>query len=331
VRRVEVLQVDRNNNSCRCRMIDYGKEVIVNWKKLQKLDKTFHEVPAQAIKATLAGVQHQEDGDQVKFVEKYLEGRRLVAVVVDVDKEAEDTPSLVLFDTSQEEDIMVSDEIIKNMNNGVSSTQPRSSPSPSSDHSTLATPRLPGVGEYYDLVVSHVVSPSLFYVQSHSTLPKYTALNAQMTRYYENNISNLAINNLTHGSLYAVMHSNTWHRAVLVNILSSSLCCMRLIDTGRMVIIVREKIKSLMNQFKQLPTQAIKARLASVKPRIEEDGWDEAAVEWFKHVALNQSLVGLVEEKAGEELVFTIYDTSVEGVDVLINKDILSIGLALKK
>ena len=80
-----------------------------------------------------------------------------------------------------------------------------------------------------------------------------------------------------------------------------------------------------------MPTQAIKARLASVKPRIDEDGWDEAAVEWFKHVALNRSLVGLVEEKVGEELVFTIYDTSVEGVDVLINKDILSIGLALKK
>lgn len=52
-------------------------------------------------------------------------------------------------------------------------------------------------GEYYDLVVSHVVSPSLFYVQSHSTLPGYTALNSQMTRYYENNIKYFDSKNIT--------------------------------------------------------------------------------------------------------------------------------------
>jgi len=246
-----------------------------------------------------------------------------------VDKETEDTPSLVLFDTSQEEDIMVSDEIINQMNNSISCSQSR--PSPSSDNSTLATPRLPDVGDYYDLVVSHLVSPSLFYVQSHSTLPKYTTLNTQMTRYYDSNIDNITINNLKPGSLFAVMHSNTWHRAVLVTVLSSSLHCVRLIDTGRMVIIVREKMKHLREQFKQLPTQAIKAKLASVKPRIDADGWDEVVVEWFKHVALNRSLVGLVEGRVGEELVFTLYDTSVENVDVVINKEILSMGLASKK
>merc|ERR1719233_1183840 len=171
----------------------------------------------------------------------------------------------------------------------------------------------------------------MFYVQSHCTLPRYRTLNTQMTRYYDTNIGNMTINYLASGSFFAVMHSNTWHRAVLVTILSSSLYCVRLIDTGRMVMTVREKIKPLMEQFKQLPIQAIKARLASVKPRPGEDGWGEAAVEWFKHVALNQSLVGLVEEKVGEELVFTLYDTSVEDVDVVINKEILSVGLALKK
>ena len=93
-----------------------------------------------------------------------------------MNKETDDTLSMVLFDTSQEDDIIVNDEIIKHMDNSISST----GPPPSSVR----------VGEYYDLVVSHVVSPSLFYVQSHSTLPGYTALNSQMTRYYENNISN---------------------------------------------------------------------------------------------------------------------------------------------
>jgi len=324
-RRVQVLKVDSSKNTCRCRMIDLGTEAIVNWNKLQKLDKTFYEVPAQAVKAILEGVHHQEGGDQVKFVEKYLEGRRLVGVVVN--KETEDTPSMVLFDTSQEEDIMVNDEIIKHMNS-ISSTQSR--PPPSSGNSTLTTPRLPGVGEYFDLVVSHVVSPSMFYVQSHSTLPNCQALNTQMTKYYDTNICNIAINNITLGSLFAVMHSNTWYRAELVTILSSSLCCMRLIDTGRMVMTVRDKMKPLVEQFKQLPIQAISAKLASVKPRMN-GGWDEQAVEWLKHVALNRSLVGLVEGKVGKVLEFTLYDTSVEDVDFVINKEMLSIGLASKK
>ena len=48
-------------------------------------------------------------------------------------------------------------------------------------------------------------------------------------------------------------------------------------------------------QFKQLPSLVIKA--ASVKPRIDEYGWDELAVEWFKYVALNKSFVGLVQGK----------------------------------
>ena len=157
------------------------------------------------------------------------------------------------------------------------------------------------------------------------------AFNTEMTRYYETNSSTMVFNNFTPGSLFAVMQSNTWHRAMLVKTLSSSLFCMRLVDIGRMVITVQENIKPLMDQFKQLPTQAIKAKLASVKPIIDENCWDELAVEWFKHVALNKSLVGLVEGRVEEELVFTMYDTSVEDVDIVINKEMLSMGLALKK
>jgi len=120
VRRVQVINVDMVTTTCMCLMIDYGKEITLNWNKLVKLDIKFHELPGQAVKVILAGVQHDEGRDLVEFVNNLLEGRRLVGFRVD--KDIEGIPSLVLFDTSQEEDIMVSAEIIKHMNNPTQSS-----------------------------------------------------------------------------------------------------------------------------------------------------------------------------------------------------------------
>ena len=327
VRRVKVMQVDKSSNTCRCFMLDYGNEVVLSWKNLVRLDEKFQVLPAQAVKASLAGVADVKDGRQVEFVRKYLEKRRLVGVVVY--KGSEDTPALVLFDTSQEEDIMVSDEIIKYLSDDSYPIQPPHLPTVISN---LATPRLPGIGEYFDLVVSHIVSPSLFYVQSHSCIPAYSTLTSQMTTYYSNNTAdNATIADYIPGALYALAVSKIWHRAILVKVLSPTHYCMRLVDSGRMVMTSKEMIKPLPKQFKQLPIQAIKSKLASVKAKSENGCWDEESVEWYSHVALNKSLVGLVEEKDPEEVTFTMYDTSLEDIDIIINSEMLTMGLALKK
>jgi len=216
-----------------------------------------------------------------------------------------------------------------NISNHINKPAP---PITSDTHITLASARLPEVGVYYDLVVSHIISPSMFYVQSHSTLQRYTALNTEMTRYYDTNTTTTVNSNFTPGSLFAVVESNNmWYRARLVRTLPSSLICLRLIDTGRMVVTVKEKMKPLMEQFQHLPVQAIKAKLASVKPRRDEYGWDEEVTEWFKHVALKGPLVGLVKEKNAEELVLTLYDTSEADVDIVINEEIVKTGLAVSK
>ena len=243
------------------------------------------------------------------------------------------TPALVLFDTSKEEDIMVSEEIIKYLSNikNTSSLAKHALPSPPSTLPTLVTARLPAVGEYYDLVVSHIVSPGMFYVQSHATLPAYTLLTTQMTNYYAINSSTMSNNVLTSGSVCAVLVSSTWYRARLIRSLSSSLFSMRMVDTGRLMMASKEMIKPLVKQFWQLPAQAIKANLATVDVISVGEGWQEEAIEWFKHIALNKSLVGLVEARFEVELVLTMYDTSVEDVDTVLNLEMVGMGLARKK
>merc|ERR1719186_1719687 len=161
----------------------------------------------------------------VDFVKQCLVGRRLVGVLVG---EVNNTiPALVLFDTSHEEDIMVSEEIIRYTsnisdpnNNTPSNHIPLDTPPPH----PLPTPRVyaiashpfPQVGEYFDLVVSHIVSPHQFYVQSPSSLLTYKSLPSQLAAHYTTNSPTLSTTDLTPGSCLALLESSTWHRARLV-------------------------------------------------------------------------------------------------------------------
>merc|ERR1719186_676542 len=274
----------------------------------------------------------------VDFVKQCLVGRMVVGVLVGETNTT--TPALVLFDTSQEEDIMVSEEIIRytsnipNHNNNSPLNQTPLQPPPARPLANprvfaIASPPLPQVGEYFDLVVSHIVSPHQFYVQSHSSLLTYKSLPSQLAAHYTTNSPTLSTTDLTPGSCLALLESNTWHRARLVRSLSSSVFILRLLDTGRMVVASKEMIRPLSRQFGQLPSQAIKARLARVNFRDNEVEWGEETVEWFRHVALGKGLVGLVEEKLGEEVVFTMYDTTVQDVDTVINTEMVALRLAM--
>ena len=112
-RRVQVVQINRGNNSCKCLLLDYGEEEIVERSKLIELDIKFRQLPVQSVQASLAGVEQSDDKKIVDHVITVLLGRRLVGVLVG---EGVNTISaLVLFDTSQREDIMVSEEIINFM------------------------------------------------------------------------------------------------------------------------------------------------------------------------------------------------------------------------
>ena len=273
-RRVRVVQINRGNNSCTCLLLDYGEEEIVERSKLIELDIKFRQLPVQAVQVTLAGVEHSDDKKIVDHVITVLLGRRLVGVRVG--EGVNTIPALVLFDTSQREDIMVSEEIIKFMSKlsnppKAVGSSPINQPSKSFSSShvpLLNSPPLPLVGEYFDMFVSHVVSPSQFYVQSHSALPSYKSLPTQMSHFYTSNISTVSNSDLCPGNVLAVMVSSTWYRAMLIRSMSSSVYCLRLVDIGRMVMVTEDKMMPLQKQFRQLPCQVVRARLGEM---VEED------------------------------------------------------------
>ena len=147
-----------------------------------------------------------------------------------------------------------------------------------------------------------------------------------MSHFYTSNISAVSNSDLFPSNVLAVMVSNTWYRAMLIRSMSSSVYCLRLVDNGRMVIVTEDNMRPLQKLFRQLPFQVVRARLVGL---VGED-WSEEAVEWFKHAVLGNSLVGLVEHRTSEVVVFTVYDTSVNEVDIVINKEMVDLGLARK-
>jgi len=326
VRRVKVKNLNMEKRLCTCVAVDYGDELLLEWSQLAQLNAKFADLPAQAIEVSLAGVEAKVAVDEVRFVRHYLLGRRLVGVFIEALDEI--IVSLVLFDTSQgDEDIMVSEEIIKHLKSGSFQTKSTAGPYPRA--MSLVSPPYPSVGDYYDLVVSHILNPQEFYVQSHANLPVYSSFAAQLSNFYEKNGSHIPYHEVIPGSVVAVKVSNSWLRAKVIRSLSTSLVSLLLVDIGRIVICSKTTVKPLVKQFDQLPAQCIKAKMSDICSRSPENRWDEESIEWFKHVALGKSLVGLVKAKTSSDMTMTLYDTSVPNVDTIINKEIVSAGLAI--
>ena len=80
------------------------------WDQLVPLEKIFMSLPAQAVSATLAGVERDIDRKALDYVTSHLLNRRLVAVPVDQTNNS--NPAIVLFDSTKEGDIIVSEEML---------------------------------------------------------------------------------------------------------------------------------------------------------------------------------------------------------------------------
>jgi len=95
----------------------------------------------------------------------------------------------------------------------------------------------------------------------------------------------------------------------------------RLVDTGKVELVSLSSMKILEKQFFSLPSQAVRADLDGIKKSGEE------ATVWLREVCRGKSLVGHVIARQGERLSIVLYDTTVEDLDININKEMIDLGL----
>ena len=113
-------------------------------------------------------------------------------------------------------------------------------------------------------------------------------------------------------------------------------------DIGDHVVIRGDDIRDLDAHFAQLPVQVIyvlnfnyntfrTVTVSFIKAmRMKMTGinsFTESASTWLKHVCLKKDFVGFVNSGDGDLVFMTLYDTTVEELDIIINQEMSKLGI----
>ena len=196
-------------------------------------------------------------------------------------------------------------------------------PSPLSSHTT-----------YTDITVSQVSSPHQFSVQPLSSKHLYHSLSEQMNNHYTTSTPRtVPVENLEPDCVVAVKYRGSWFRAEVTTFLRSHfLVCLRLVDTGKMIICTsRQDIQPLCSVFGELPVQAVGARLDGVRPSSASSWW-QVETDWFRETVMGRDWVGVINNVEMEQqdqtvLVMKLFDTSSDE-DFDVSEAMKSLGLA---
>ena len=61
------------------------------------------------------------------------------------------------------------------------------------------------------------------------------------------------------------------------------------------------------------------------------DSFGDTATTWLKHICLKKDFVGFVNSGEGDTVSMTLYDTTVKELDIIINKEMVELGIASAK
>ncbi|XP_036941440.1 tudor domain-containing protein 7A isoform X2 [Acanthopagrus latus] len=191
---------------------------------------------------------------------------------------------------------------------------------------------LPQPGQNMDVFVPVACHPGHFVLQQWQDLHKLVVLMGEMILYYNQTCKTNTTTDVTKGDVYAAKIDKNWHRVQVKGILTNGLVSVYELDHGRHELVQRSLLQPLIEEFRQLPFQAISAQLAGMK----QQQWTEEASMLFRNHVENHALVAQVEsvqdlsEVKGElwERRLTVYlvDTTVESRDLWIHSIIADIS-----
>ena len=264
VARAKVVKVDRMTHRCQVQLLDVGKIEDIAWDQLVPLDKDFISLPPLAMQIIIAGVEESRDPDLIKLASSRLLNGNFVGV--SVGKGPNDVPRVSLCQgrTNVSEDLQRQLSKMKNdIKTGYSNTiqQTKVMNGGIGKIKCLSLPPTPAAEDFYDLRISHIVSPHEIYFQSYTSLPNYASMSRNMDSYYSSDKDRLS--ECSAGMFVAVRHSGEWRRGkVVLKIVplpgedaDAKMFLVLLVDIGEHAVIRGEDIRELSFQFAQLPVQ----------------------------------------------------------------------------
>ncbi|XP_051579424.1 tudor domain-containing protein 7B-like isoform X2 [Myxocyprinus asiaticus] len=199
---------------------------------------------------------------------------------------------------------------------GSQSTPPGSPP----EHRALPPLlELPEVGQNMDVFVSVACHPGHFVLQPWQDMYKLVVLMGEMILYY--NKTEEKPFKVEKNQVCAAKVENNWYRVLVKGVLTNGMVSVFQLDYGKHELVSCNQLRPLIQEFCQLPFQAITAQLAGLKPR----QWSEEASIVFRNHVEKKPLVAQLEsvQEASQpwdrKVVIYLVDTSQEERDIWLH------------
>jgi len=267
------------------KFVDYGNIESCGVSSLRGLDARFVGVPVRRVDAELRGMTAKsldavvDDLLGLQFTTTVVSVDRRTAVVTVDDLKASETGQSF---TSTHEELFATASTLPPASTG--STAPAQCTVPAG--SVLSTTPLPTTEpphEDVDVYITHVNSPSDFYVQTASIEPTLTELADALVEAYDGEASaetgRMLSDQLTVGSVCCAHYSadGAWYRAIVQSISDSDAVSLRFVDYGNCDVTSRVEVRRLADQFRLVPVCAWHCRLSTT----QSDSWTASQQEKF--------------------------------------------------
>ncbi|KFO13959.1 Tudor domain-containing protein 1, partial [Balearica regulorum gibbericeps] len=318
--------------------IDYGNSEVLPLNRLRPMIPRLMDLPAQAIRCTLAGVKPPLGAwtsKAISFMKQLVKDKVFTIKVVD----KESYRSVVeLVDASITPVINISSHLIET---GYAAEESRMAlPAIRMSHVKQANEDTVNkrickwskltLKQTVDVVVCTLYNPGEFYCQisNNSELLALKLLNKSLSEYCQKTPPNVFKPENGEPCCAFFSDDGNWYRALVQNVTSDGTVKVCFVDYGNVEEVPLDKIRHISSSFLKLPFQGIKCWLSGIKPG--DSKWiPEATARFHMYTAgikLQARVTSLSRDGAGVELI----DNST-GHPKVINEILMSEKLAVKE
>uniref|UniRef100_A0A8C1G2K1 Tudor domain-containing protein 7B-like n=1 Tax=Cyprinus carpio TaxID=7962 RepID=A0A8C1G2K1_CYPCA len=263
--------------------VDHGFSEVISKSKLFELHEKFYRLPFQATKCKLAGLESfSQEQAVLKRFESMATGKILLAEIL----ERKEVPLMVLYDTSQDDDININAACMKAL-------QDKSLESPLKVNSA-----------YMNVNVTSVCSDGTIYCQVPSRgLTKLNGILEKTENYLHSQVtSELLVSRPFCGKNCLARYKGKWSRVEITNLHGSRVLDILFVDVGIRASVevteLREIPPPLLRDLISTPPQALKCCLADLP--VSVGSWTPDAVHWLRDTVLHCSDCSLKIAKVDE-------------------------------